>query len=149
MAEVSASIEINESPESIWRVLMALEAWPEWSPLFQMVRLHDTSVGIAGGFSAHGLLGRIPYSAEFMVPDYEPLQRFIFETVTISTPYNVLWHDVRLSGSTLAWTTVYSISGGPGGLLVDRLLIRRSAQPLVEQQLAALAARVTSANRVG
>lgn len=142
MAEISASTDINESPESIWRVLMALEAWPDWSPLFQMVRLHDASVGIAGGFTAHGLLGRVPYSAEFMVPNYEPLQRFIFETVTISAPYNVLWHDVRLSGSTLSWTTTYTTSGGPGGLLVDHLLIRRHAQSLTERQLAALAERI-------
>jgi uncharacterized protein YndB with AHSA1/START domain len=136
--EIHASIEINESPESIWRVLMALEAWPEWSPLFQMVRLHEPSVGIAGGFSAQGLIGRIPYNAEFMVPDYEPLQRFIFETVNVSTPYSVLWHDIQLSGRVLTWTVVYSLSGGPGGILVDRLLIRRQAQDLVDRTLEAL-----------
>src|SRR5688572_15818892 len=102
---------------------MALEAWPEWSPLFQMVRLHDPATGIAGGFNAHGLLGRIPYSAEFMVPDYEPLQRFIFQTVTVSPPYNVLWHDVRLNDATLTWKAVYHLSAGPGGWAIDRLMV--------------------------
>ena len=141
MAEISASTEIGGSPESIWRVLMALEAWPEWSPLFQMVRLHEASVGIAGGFDANGLVGRIPYRAEFMVPIHEPLQRVVFETVTVTTPYSVLWHDVRLAGSTLSWTIDYTISGGPGGMLVDRLLVRRQAHNLIERQLEALVNR--------
>ena len=128
---------------------MALEAWPEWSPLFQMVKLHDASVGIAGGFTAHGLIGRIPYRAEFMVPDYKPLHCFVFESVTTSPPYNRVHHDVRLGGNILTWTTAWSTAGGPGGILVDRLLVRRQAGPLVEAQLAALAGKITSGNRVG
>ncbi len=138
MVEVNASIDITDSPESVWRRLMAVEAWPEWSPLFQMVRFHDASVGIAGGFDANGIIGRIPYRAEFMVPIHEPLKRVVFETVTVSTPYSVLWHDVRLNGSTLSWTIDYTISGGPGAILVDRLLIRRQTYALIERQLEAL-----------
>jgi uncharacterized protein YndB with AHSA1/START domain len=143
VAEISASTEIGESPESIWRVLMALEAWPEWSPLFQLVEMHDPSSGITAGFKANGLVGRIPYTARFTVPILEPLQRVVFEAERVSPPYSVLWHDVRLAGSTLTWTIVYTISGGPGGILVDRLMIRRRASDLIEQQLAVLAERVS------
>lgn len=142
MPEVSASAQIDESPERIWRVVMGLEAWPEWSPLFQMVRLHDPSSGPAGGFQLHGLLGRVPYNGEFIVPDYQPLERFVFESTSISPPYDVLWHDVRLSGTTLHWTTVYSMSGGPGGWALDRLLIRRQTQGLLERGLNALMSEV-------
>jgi len=142
VAEISASIEIGESPESIWRVLMAIEAWPEWSPLFQLVEMHDRSSGINAGFKANGLVGRVPYTARFMVPIHEPLQRVVFEAEHVSPPYNVLWHDVRLAGSTLTWVIVYTTSGGPGGFIVDRLMIRRRARDLIEQQLAALASRI-------
>jgi uncharacterized protein YndB with AHSA1/START domain len=141
VAEISASIEIGESPESIWRVLMALEAWPEWSPLFQLVEMHDPSSGIAAGFKANGLVGRVPYTASFTVPIREPLQRVVFETESVSPPYSVLWHDVRLDESTLTWTINYTISGGPGGILVDRLLVRRQAHDLIERQLEALVDR--------
>ncbi len=121
---------------------MGMEVWPEWSPLFQNVRLHDPSVGTAGGFQLQGLLGRIPYSGEFMVPDYRPLERFVFESVTISPPYDVLWHDVRLNGTSLTWAIVYEMAGGPGGWIVDRLMIRRSAQELLERGVNALAEQV-------
>ena len=141
MAEISASTEIGASPESIWRVLMALEAWPEWSPLFQLVEMHDPSSGIAAGFKANGLVGRVPYTARFIVPIHEPLERVVFETESVSPPYNVLWHDVRLAGSTLTWTIVYTTSGGPGGFIVDRLMIRRLAKDLLDRQLAELEAR--------
>lgn len=139
MPELSASIQIDASREAIWRVLMGLEAWPEWSPLFQTVRLHDPNTGTAGGFQLHGLLGRVPYSGEFMVPDYRPLERFIFESVSVSPPYDVLWHDVTLNGQSLTWTIVYEMAGGPGGWAVDKLLIRRQAQGLLERGLQALA----------
>jgi hypothetical protein len=141
--EIASSIEIDASPEAIWRVLMGIEAWPEWSPLFQNVRLHDPSAGAAGGFQLQGLLGRIPYSGEFMVPGYRPLERFIFESVTISPPYDVLWHDVTLSGQTLTWTVVYEMAGGPGGWVFDQLMVRRSAQGLLERGMRALAEQVT------
>lgn len=142
MPEISSSIEIDASLEAIWRVLMGVEAWPEWSPLFQMVQLHNPTVGVAGGFQLHGLLGRVPYSGEFMVPDYRPLERFIFESVTISPPYDVLWHDVKLTGTTLTWEIVYEMAGGPGGWIVDRLMIRRQAQGLLERGSRVLAAQV-------
>lgn len=142
MPEISSSIEIDASPEAIWRVLMGLEAWPEWSPLFQMVRLHEPTVGIAGGFQLHGLLGRVPYSGEFMVPDYRPLERFIFESVTISPPYGVLWHDIKLTGTTLTWTVIYEMTSSPGGWIVDWLLIRRQAQGLLQRGIGALADHV-------
>ena len=126
---------------------MALEAWPEWSPLFQMVRLHDPSAGIAGGFQLHGLLGRVPYNGGFMVPDYRPLERFVFESVTISPPYDVLWHDIRLSGRTVTWTTTYRTAGGPGGWALDRLLIRRQTQGLIERGLRALIEEVMQGSK--
>lgn len=138
MPKITAALEIDASPESVWRVLMALERWPNWSPLFQMVQLHEAALGIAGGFRANGLVGRVPYRAEFMVPIHEPLQRVVFETVNVSTPFNVLWHDIRLSGRRLSWSITYTTAGGPGGFLVDRLLIRRPAQGLIERGLAAL-----------
>lgn len=149
VAEISASIEFNESPESIWRVLLALDTWPIWSPLFQEARFHEPAVGIAGGFSAQGIVGRVPYRAEFMVPEYQPLKRFIFEAVTVSAPYGVLWHDIALDRHRLTWTITYTITGGPGGFLVDRLMIRRSASEQLERQLAALAREIARRNHVG
>ena len=142
MPQFSASITIDESPERIWRTVMALEAWPEWSPLFQMVQLHDPGTGIAGGFTAHGLLGRIPYRAEFMVPDYEPLRRFLFQAVTISPPCNTLWHDIQLDAGTLTWSTSYTLSAGPGGWAIDRLMVRRQARDLLERGLEAFARQI-------
>lgn len=142
MSYVSASIEIGASPERIWDTLIDLERWQEWCPLFEMVRLHDATVGFAGGFITQGLLGRVPCNAEFMVSEYQPLQRFLFEAAVVSPPYNSLWHDVRLSDHQLTWTTSYSLSFGPGGWLVDRFLIRRQAQHLLDQTLDAFAATV-------
>ncbi|CAN5657624.1 hypothetical protein BH24CHL1_BH24CHL1_10160 [soil metagenome] len=143
MPEISAGIQVDASPEAIWRVLMGLDAWPEWSPLIQAVRMNDPASGTAGGFHLQGLLGRVPYSGEFMVPDYRPLERFIFESVTISPPYDVLWHDIRLHGKELTWTIVYEMAGGPGGWVVDQLMVRRSAQGLLDRGVRALADQVT------
>lgn len=128
---------------------MALEDWPEWSPMFQMVRLQEPAIGTAGGFMIHGIVGRVPYRSEFIVFDSEPLRHFIFQAVSPSTPFNTLWHDVRLAGPTLTWTIVYSLSAGPGGILVDRLLVRRQATSMLTDQLDALRQRITSGNRVG
>lgn len=149
VAEISASIEFNDSPESVWRVLLALDAWPVWSPIFQEALFHDPAVGVAGGFTAQGLIGRVPYRAEFMVPEYQPLRRFIFESVTVTSPLGVIWHDVQLENRRLTWSITYTVTGGPGGFLVDRLMVRRSTLQQLENHLAAINREIARRNHVG
>jgi hypothetical protein len=141
MATIEASRSYDTSPESIWRQLLAIERWPNWSPLFQHASLEEPELGLNGAWTLHGLLGRIPYNGSFKLIEHLPLKRLAFESTTISPPYDGVIHDVRLARDThptLTWRIDYAMSGGPGGLLIERLLIRRQTRELLERQLQAL-----------
>jgi hypothetical protein len=141
MATIEASRSYDASPESIWRRLLAIEQWPEWSPLFQHAAFATPELGLSGPWRLHGLLGRIPYNGSFTLIEHLALKRLAFESTTISPPYDWVVHDVRLTRDgrpTLTWRIDYAMSGGPGGLLVDRLLIRRQTRELLDRQLQGL-----------
>lgn len=142
MATVEGRRELDASAEAVWRQLLALEAWPDWSPLFQHVAMAEPELGLHGEWTLHGLLGRIPYNGAFTLIEHRPLARLAFESQAISTPYDWIIHDVRLSrggpSPQLYWRIDYAMAGGPGGLLIDRLLIRRQAREQLERQFGAI-----------
>lgn len=142
MATIEAQRELDASPESIWRQLLAIESWPGWSPLFQHACFATPELGLHGEWTLHGLLGRVPYNGTFTLIEHRPLERLAFESQTISPPYHWVVHDVRLSRAgarpLLHWRIDYAMAGGPGGLLIDRLLIRRQARELLERQITLL-----------
>lgn len=133
--------EIDASPEAIWRVVLGYESWPEWSPLFQLVRPEDPAQGLNGEWTLNGLIGRIPYTGLFRQTLHKPVEVFAFASIRVSPPYDFIGHTVRLERAptpVLTWRIDYSMSGGPGGWLLDRLLIRPHAAALAERQQDAL-----------
>lgn len=141
MPVIEASRDIDASPETIWRVLIAMDGWPEWLPLFQLVRNDEPERGFEGEWTLHGLLGRMPYSGRFEIFEHRPAERFGFGSLTVSPPFSNIRHEIsleRVSRPRLTWRVDYTTAGGPGGWLVDRLLIRRSAGELLERGLTEL-----------
>jgi len=139
--------EIDASPEAIWRVVLGYESWPEWSPLFQLLRPEDPAQGLNGEWTLNGLIGRIPYTGRFRQTTHQPLETFAFASLRVSAPYDFIGQTVKLERAptpTLTWRIDYTMSGGPGGWLIDRLLIRPGATTTVERQQAALWAILAS-----
>lgn len=134
--------QFEASPESIWRVVLAYESWPEWSPLFQLVRPEEPERGLQSEWTLNGLLGRVPYSGLFRQIEHRPLETFSFTSIRVSPPYDSVCHTFTLGHApapNLTWRVEYTTSGGPGGWIVDRLLIRRQTLELLERGIEALA----------
>lgn len=141
MPTVEAVREIENSLESAWRMLLAMEQWPEWSPLFQHVAFHEPARRIEGEWTLHGRLGRMPYSGTFRLIEHKPVERLAFTSITVSPPYDAISHVVTLereSSTRLRWQVVYRTAGGPGGWIVDRLLIRRGLTEILDAKLRAM-----------
>ena len=139
-----ATGEIDASPEAIWRTVLGYEQWPEWSPLFQMVEPETPEIGLNGEWKLNGVIGRIPYTGLFRQIDHQPLKQFVFASVRVSPPFDFIRHSVflRADGSRpqLTWRIDYKMSGGPGGWIIDRLLVRRSMHSIPNAQINALCA---------
>lgn len=144
MRTIEASGEINASPESIWRIVLAYERWPEWSPLFQLVEPETPEIGLNGEWRLNGVLGRVPYTGLFHQVGHRPLEAFAFASISVSPPYDFIRHTVLLnresSTPALTWRIEYKMSGGPGGWIIDRLMVRRGLDGFLDQALTALAA---------
>ncbi|MFW6075252.1 MAG: SRPBCC family protein [Chloroflexota bacterium] len=138
MPTFEAERDIEQSPESIWRTLLSMEEWPEWSPMFQHVEFHEPARRMDGEWTLHGLLGRVPYNGTFRLIEHRPVERLSFTSISVSPPYEFVRHQVTIengSGSRLKWRVDYGTSGGPGGWIIDRLLIRRRTPQLLVANL--------------
>lgn len=142
MARIEAKREINSSPQAIWRAVLGYESWPEWSPLFQDVRPDSPEIGLNGEWTLNGLIGRVPYTGLFHQVGHRPVEAFAFASIRVSPPFDFIRHTVLLDTSTptpqLTWRIEYTMSGGPGGWIMDRLLVRRGLDGFLERQIAAL-----------
>jgi hypothetical protein len=142
LRRIEAQREIDAGPEAIWRVALGYERWPEWSPLFQMVRPESPELGLNGEWTLNGLIGRIPYSGLFRQIEHRPLEAFVFASIRVSPPYDFIRHTILLRKDAtprLIWRIEYSMSGGPGGWLIDRLLVSPGATGLLERNVDAVA----------
>lgn len=143
MPLIEASREIDASPETIWRVVASHRAWPHWSPLFQHVSSEAPELGIEGEWTLHGAIGRVPYNGLFRTEVHRPVEVLIIRSIRVSPPYEFIRHSIGLKREPLpriTWRVEYGTSGGPGGWIIDRLLIRRGAPELIERGLDALTA---------
>lgn len=143
MPVIESSREIDASPETIWRILASHREWPHWSPLFQHVGSESPELGMAGEWTLHGIIGRVPYNGLFRTEVHRPVELLIIRSIRVSPPYEFVRHSVALKRDPvpkLAWRIEYGTSGGPGGWIIDRLLIRRQARALLERGLDALVA---------
>lgn len=143
MGRIEATGEIDASPEAIWRVVLGYESWPEWSPLFQLVEPESPEIGLNGEWKLNGMIGRVPYTGTFRQIGHRPLEAFGFASINVSTPYDFIRHTVMLNtdGPTpiLTWRIEYTMAGGPGGWIVDWLLVRRGLDGFLSRALAATA----------
>ena len=149
MPKIEESTEIDASPEAIWRVVLAYERWPEWSPLFQQVEPESPAIGLNGEWTLNGLIGRVPYSGLFRQVGHRPLEAFAFASIRVSPPYDFIRHTVLLSDAPtprLTWRIEYTMSGGPGGWIIDRLLVRRGLNGFLAQAMAATVNQVEGAH---
>jgi len=148
VGKIEAAREIDASPEAIWRVVLAYEQWPEWSPLFQLVEPESPELGLNSEWTLNGVIGRVPYSGRFRQVGHRPLEAFAFASIRVSPPYDFIRHTVLLDRAAtrpiLTWRIEYSMSGGPGGWLIDRLLVNRDALASVRRQVNELCANVES-----
>jgi Polyketide cyclase / dehydrase and lipid transport len=142
LGRIEATAEINASPEAIWRTVLAYERWPDWSPLFQLVEPQSPEKGLNGEWTLNGVIGRVPYSGLFHQVGHRPLEAFAFASIRISPPYDFIRHTVLLNRETslptLTWRIEYSMSGGPGGWIVDRLLVRRGLDRFLDRAISAI-----------
>ena len=145
---IEATGEIDASPEAIWRVVLGYERWPDWSPLFQMVEPETPEVGLNGEWRLNGLIGRMPYTGLFRQIDHRPLEAFSFASISVSPPFDFIRHSVFLGADgprpQLTWRIDYKMSGGPGGWIIDRLLVRRGLDGFLERVPVALEEQVRS-----
>lgn len=61
MRHVRTSLEINASPDDVWRFLSIFEYWPTWGPTVVNVESEATAVG-------PGVTGRVKTVAGFWLP---------------------------------------------------------------------------------
>lgn len=129
---------VDASPEHLWRVLLAVIQWPEWCGLVQLVEPERTDDPLAGDLRINGMLGRIPYTATMVVDEHRPVELLRLISVHVSPPYQYIEHEIELQRGEipqLTWRALYSLAGGPGGWLVDRLMVRRHVGAQLQRAL--------------
>lgn len=146
MATIIHSQELDASQEQIWRLLLAVREWPEWCPIFQLVEPENPAAPLASEWQVNGLLGRIPYSGLFHVEEHRPVELLRLISIRTSPPYKIVEHEISISDSpspTLAWRVDYALSGGPGGWLIDHLIVRGHVEEQLRRTLSALEQQIT------
>ena len=134
MPAYQTSITIDAPPESVWQVLSAVVAWPEWLPTVARVEALDAD-GLAVGRRFKVLQPRLK-PAVWTVSRIEPGRRFEWQA---ASPGMLMVADHRLQGLAAARTSVllrFEFRGIAGGLL--GLLFASTTRRYVDQEAAAL-----------
>ena len=120
------------APGTLWTRLLTIERWPAWAG----PGVTRAAPGAAPGvWRLNGALGRLGYAGGFTLVEHALGQRLYLESLTPSTPFDSIIHDLELApgGGSLTWRTHYQVGGGPGGWLLTTLATRRQ----LPEQLAA------------
>jgi hypothetical protein len=127
MTVLENSIQIDASPEAVWRVLGALDTLEQYDPGVKQSRLLD---GPSEGIGAARRCDLAPggWFAE-RVTDWRPNDSIAFELYECTLPVKRLKHRYKLTakdGGTLVEQTMeYELKYGPLGALMDALMVRR------------------------
>jgi carbon monoxide dehydrogenase subunit G len=125
--ELEHSIEIAAPPEAVWKVLIDVERWPEWTASTTKVeRVEKSAFGL-------GSQARIeqPKLAKtvWTVVRFEPATRFDWESRTTGS-HTIAGHIIEPSGTGSKVTLTVHVSGWAAKLLQGFL------KPLTERYMA-------------
>lgn len=136
----------NAHPDALRPALAAVEGWPRWCPLVRAVEPARQNGGPDDAWSIVALLGGLPYSAIARLTLSAGGDQVALATLAGASPVDHARYTftiVTASGTTLILRVDYRLTRGPGGWLVDRLLVRRRLAAQIDAALAALAQGAT------
>lgn len=111
--------------EGLWELLRAIERWPAWAaPVIGRAARGAED----GRWTVAGALGRIGYAGDFTLVEYAPPTRLYLESLTRSTPFESIIHELEIAPGApprLTWRAHYALGGGPGGWIIAGALTRR------------------------
>lgn len=117
-AQYQTAIEIAALPEQIWRLLVDVEHWNEWTAsITRIERLDPTAFGAGSRFKVFQPRLR---PAVWTVTDARPGSSFTWESRNPAMKV-VAEHIVQPAGDGSSTVTLRTIFSGPVGLLVGRL----------------------------
>lgn len=144
MTQLTNSIEIDAPPSAVWAALADLEALGDYDPQVQRAAVTGELRSGVGASRRCDLLPRGWF--EETVTSWDPPHVLAFELTACSLPVKRLRHRYAIT-STGAVTLVqqvmdYDLRGGPAGVVLDRLLVRRRWDSGIKAFLAGLKKRV-------
>jgi hypothetical protein len=127
MTVLENSIQIEASPEAVWRVLGALDALDQYDPGVKKSEL------LAGPNEGVGAARRCDLAPggwfEERVTDWKPNTALAFELYECTLPLKRLAHRYTLTardgGTFVTQTMEYELKLGPIGWLMDAVMVRR------------------------
>lgn len=138
---IEQSIAIDAPPEAIWSVMMAVEAWPEWTASMSSVR-HIDAPPLRVGSQIRIKQPRLP-AAEWIVTEIAPLVSFTWRSRNFALTSEAV-HRVEVVAELRSRVTLTLDWHGPLGWLVG-LIFGRMARRYLALEAAGLKQRCEQA----
>lgn len=122
MTEVRDRRWIAAAPRDVWKLLVAIDRYPEWCPWAHAVAHVDGPAGLGVSYETGGGLWRIV--------EYDPPRRQVHraEHIRLARPFDRIF-ELRSDGADGTWLELavrYRPGLGPLGRAVDRAIFRRA-----------------------
>lgn len=142
MPSLERSMRVAADPDALRRTLAAVERWPAWCPLLRTAEPAELPDGSAGAWSIVALLGAMPFSAVARLSHSDDGEQITLATLTSASPVDYARYTFTIRTEdepAIALRIDYGFARGPGGWLVERLLVRRRLPAQIDATLTALA----------
>lgn len=143
MPYIEASQYIRAMSEHVWRTLCDPKLAPEWMPdLDRRELLTSGAIGAGAHWRDHGRLRRKAYQAEYEICEWQPPVSYSYQqSASRRTAYT--WVEtVRVEphedGALVTLRLDYTMPGGLGGQLYERMIFRKDFRLTLENRLDAL-----------
>ena len=137
MSKLERTVRIDASPAVVWRIMIDVERWPDWTPSMRGVR--PQSVGAFGLGSVALVTPRGRSESPWTVTAFEPERSFTWETKVSARLWVQAGHVIEPDGAGSRVTLSISTRGRMAPLV--GWLIARMSRRNVEEEAAGLKRR--------
>jgi hypothetical protein len=129
VTEVRERRWIAASPRDVWRVLSAIERYPDWCPWARAALGSDRPAGLGVAYEQHGgVLTPVRARSRWRIVEFDPPRRQVHraEDAPLAASFDRIF-ELRSDGGDGTWLTLavrYRPALGVAGRMLDRALLR-------------------------